>query len=1368
MNNFGIFPGWNRCSGRADGYWDAACAILLLVMLGVSAATAAARPDHPAAPPKNLHYSLLPLAFEQNRGQTDPAVKFLARGSGYAIFFGANQAVISLERSAAHSRKQLSIENISPRGVRRKKVEKDVLHLRWKGANPAPRIEGLGREAGTCNYLIGDNPAKWVRDVPAFTEVEYRGIYPGVDLVYYGNQREVEFDIDVAPGADGGSIRLQITGKNHQPAKLRVNRKGELVVHTRAGDVVFRKPVAYEPVGNSGKHFVEARYVARKGGQVGFEVSRRDRSRRLVIDPVLAYSTYLGGTDYNYATGIAVDSSGNTYITGYTSSVDFPIAGGVQGVFGGGSCDTEVNTSPCFDAFVSKLNPQGTGLVYSTYLGGTGDDEGARIAVDASGQAYVAGFTDSIDFPTAGPLQGSNGGGSCGTTAYPEPCYDAFVAKLTASGSNLVYSTYLGGTGDDFATSIAADSGGNAYVGGLTSASNFPVTYGTVQTSYGGGTFDGFAAKFSPTGNSLVYATYLGGNQEDHVNGIALDSSGDAFLTGQTNSSNFQVKGGFQTQYTATTCGSALSNFPCFEAFVAELNPTGTALNYSSYLGGTAASYGSGIALDSSGAAYVAGWTTSKDFPVTSGAYDRAWGGTNETFVAKIAPAGNAIDYATYLGDIYPDQANAIAVDGSGDAWIAGYTYGGKFPVASALQAASGGLYDATVSEFDPTGSTLLFSTYLGGAGDEAANDLAVDSSGNVYVAGDTFSSDFPVTPSAMTTGYTGGSYDAWIARIEPQNAAGLTAVPNPLVFSGQEINTTSTPSILKVGDAGSAALSITGITVTGPFAETSQCGQTVSPGTQCTVNVTFTPTAAGTQTGTLVITDSAAGSPHTVQLGGAGTSGAVTLSASALNFGPVVVGASSTQSVTLTNPAQSPLDISSITAGGDFSESNDCGSVVNPGASCTITVTYTPSALGTSAGTVTITDTGLGSPQTITLTGTGATPAAVSLAPTSLTFSAQAVGTTSLAQTVTLTNTGGAALSITGIATTGNFSESDNCGSSVAGGAGCTISVSFTPQQTGTATGTLSVSDNAAGSPQTVSLSGSGVFSFTLDASQSSVTVLEGTGQAQFTLSASGSSGFTGSIALGCANVAPATCAFSPASISPGQSSTLTVGNLNAVTASSLNFTVTGTVATSSQAVSSTSTTSGSTATLALSVQFADFALEASPANNTVQAGKTATYILTITPVNGFNVPVSFACGEVPTGVTCSFSSPIEQVSGSGPVQDTLTVHTTAQSMGIPPPGNGRGQPLRWFMLLAWCFLPALTIFSARRGRWPLGLSLPFASGAILICLALAACGGGGGGGSSPPAVSNPGTPAGTYTLNVTATAQSLSHTSQVTLQVN
>ncbi|MCL5006184.1 MAG: SBBP repeat-containing protein [Acidobacteria bacterium] len=1279
MNVLGFLLEWSRTVEWARVLLRVFWASLLILTVGVLSVRPAVSLRHAAESNAMGRYGSLPLVFELNRGQADPSVKFLARGNASTAFLNARSILIALRRSKA------SVNDVfAPRELpsfTRSRVITCTAFVRvgLVGASALSRAEGIDPLAGKSNYFIGNDPAKWIKNVPTYAKVEFPGVYPGIDAVYYGNRRKLEFDFIVFPGANPRAIRLKIIGKTTR-ASLHVDQTGDLVVHTAAGDIRFQKPRAYQMEGtlqSGAKRLVQSRYVVEKDGTVSFNVGDYDRTKSLTIDPVLSYSTYLGGNDLNYASGIAVDGSGETYITGYTSSTDFPVEGGVQDNFSGGSCDTDVNTSPCFDAFVAKLNPQGSGLLYSTYLGGTGDDRGIRIAVDAAGEAYVAGFTDSLDFPAASAFQGSPGGGSCGTTAYPCPCFDAFVAKLSASGSNLIYASYLGGTGDDFASDIAVDSGGNAYVAGFTSAANFPTTHGALQTSFGGGPFDGFITKIGPAGTALVYSTYLGGSGEDHVAAIALDASGNAYLTGQTNSANFPTEGAFQPSYTATTCGSALNSFPCFEAFVSKLNPAGTALIYSSYLGGTAASYGNGIGLDTSWNAYVTGWTTSKDFPVTPSAYETAYNGSDEAFVAKVTPAGDALAYATYLGGSNPDVANAVAVDATGNAYIVGYAYGGGFPVVLPLQMNSGGFYDAIVTELNAAGSDLISSTYLGGTGDDYANDVALDASGNLYVAGDTFSADFPTTPSVFTTAYTGGSYDAWIAKISSQNAPGLTAGPNPLVFSGQEVNTTSAPLVLKLGDAGSAPLGISNIVVAGDFAQKNNCGGTVAAGTACSMSVTFTPSAAGVRTGTVTFTDTAAGSPQTVKLTGYGTSGAVSLSANSLDFGSVTIGTTSaTQSVTLTNVAQSPLDISNIQAEGEYSESNTCGSVVNPGSGCTITITFSPTSTGTIVGSVMITDSATDSPQTIVLTGSGALP-------------------------------------------------------------------------------------------------------FTLTAQPASVSVLEGTDQVEFTVSASATAGFTGSIALGCSDIAPATCSFDPATITPGGASTLTVGNLNQVTSTSLSFAVTGTIAQTYSPLTSTSgtasTTNGTTtATLPLTVNFEDFTISASPSQDSIGAGQTASYTLTLAPVNGFNLPVELACAGAPPQATCTLSPSSVNMDGSTPAKVTLQLATTARSLVEPPPGVWLfpwGSRCLWlFGLWGWCVLATLARFGTRKRQSGTWSPIRGAGLMVLVCLLTASCGGGAGGGGvgAAPAPKEQGTPAGTYTLTITATAKSLSHSGTVTLRVN
>ena len=355
---------------------------------------------------------------------------------------------------------------------------------------------------------------------------------------------------------------------------------------------------------------IDARYVLKSDGEVTFEIAPYDRTLPLIIDPVLSYSTYLGGSDMDYANGIAVDPSGNAYVTGYTASTDFPLVNPAQSSPGGGTCSDGVDTIPCFDAFVTKLNPTGTALVYSTYLGGSNEDYGTGIALDASGNAYVTGYTNSTDFPVQNALQSENAGG-----------YDAFVAELSADGASLIYSTYWGGSSDDIGTGVAVDSSGNAYISGYTASPDFPVTPGALQANYGGGDHNGFVVKFNSGGAELGYSTFLGGSADDYAYGVAVDSAGDAYVTGATNSTNFPTVNAFQPNYAGGLCAVAPNTFPCYDAFVAKLNPAGSALIYSTYLGGTGSDYGYAIALDGSSNAYVTGYTTSTNFPDNGGSF---------------------------------------------------------------------------------------------------------------------------------------------------------------------------------------------------------------------------------------------------------------------------------------------------------------------------------------------------------------------------------------------------------------------------------------------------------------------------------------------------------------------------------------------------------------------------------------------------------------------------------------------------------------------------------------------------------------------------------------------------------------------------
>jgi hypothetical protein len=539
-----------------------------------------------------------------------------------------------------------------------------------------------------------------------------------------------------------------------------VDAQGDLVLQTTVGPIRQRKPVIYQEVDGVRKD-IPGGYVLKGEHQVGFKLAAYDASQALVIDPVLSYSTYLGGSGEDRDPAIAVDAAGNAYVTGHTESTDFPTtAGAFQTTFGGGPFNGG-------DAFVTKLNATGSALVYSTYLGGSGGDSGRGIAVDTAGNAYVTGYTASTNFPTtAGAFQTTRGGF----------LMDAFVTKLNPTGSALVYSTLLGGSDLDSGEGIVVDAAGNAYVAGGTSSTDFPTTAGAFQTTFGGGANQGgdaFVTELNPTGSALVYSTYLGGSGGDSAASIAVDADGNAYVTGRTLSTNFPTTAAaFQPTFGGGVCCGG-------DAFVTKLNPTGSApLVYSTYLGGSDYDIGTGIALDTLGNAYVTGTTLSTDFPTTAGAFQATYGGGGDAFVTKLNPTGWAL-YSTYLGGSGGDSGRGIAVDAAGNAYVTGSTTSTNFPTtAGALQTTFtggvspyGGYFtDAFVTQLNPTGSApLVYSTYLGGGGDDVGNAIALDTlpNPNVYVTGYTFSPNFPITTGAFQTMHVGGDrLDVFVAKI--------------------------------------------------------------------------------------------------------------------------------------------------------------------------------------------------------------------------------------------------------------------------------------------------------------------------------------------------------------------------------------------------------------------------------------------------------------------------------------------------------------------------------------------------------------------------------------------------------------------------
>jgi len=744
-------------------------------------------------------YGKVPLSFEANRGQLDSRVKYMSKGSGYGIYLTGDEAVLALtKRDCAGQQLHTAQRPVVVRDHEGCEQEKTVVTMRLAGNAPANPV-GEELLPGTANYFVGSDPAAWRSGVPTYAKVRYGNVYPGVDLVYYGNQRQLEYDFAVAPNADAKTIRMQFTGVN----KMKIDGDGDLILSATNGDIAFRKPVVYQDQ-NGRRELVAGRFKLGKRHTVGFVLNDYDRSKPVIIDPVLAYSTYLGGSGKagDVGLGIAVDSSGDAYVTGQTDSSDFPLTAGSY------QQSNESTSTTAYSAFVTKMNATGTALVYSTYLGGSGNTEAVGIAVDGTGNAYVTGHTFSSNFPTtSGAFQTTSSASSSD--------YVAFVTKLNATGTALVYSTVLGGSGNGGGTGettsgIVVDGLGNAYVTGYTYSSNFPVTTGAFQTTNAAnasGIQGGFVSKLNATGSALVYSTFLSGSGHngigDNPAAIAIDSYGDAYVTGATGSSNFPV-----------TTGAYLTTNPAgtnqTTAFVSELNAAGTALVYSTYLGGSKSASGNAIVVSGSGDAYIAGDALYTDFPVTTGAYqtsnNAAAESTTNAFVTELNASGTGLVYSTWLGgsgaainaEIHSgDVAGGIALDESGDAYVTGTAYSSNFPTSSgAVQttnaAAANKTSNAFVTELNAAGTALVYSSFLGGSGwsfgtagyyhGDNANGLALDGSYNVYVTGTAYSIDFPLTSGAYQAnnlaGNTSGS-NLFITKVTISTATETTTTLN-------------------------------------------------------------------------------------------------------------------------------------------------------------------------------------------------------------------------------------------------------------------------------------------------------------------------------------------------------------------------------------------------------------------------------------------------------------------------------------------------------------------------------------------------------------------------------------------------------------
>ena len=566
-----------------------------------------------------------PLSFEANDGQVDDQAKFFSRGQGYNLFLTPTESVLVLTKAS----KAKDFVQTNPGSIANypesQEMESAVVRMRLEGANLTPEMSGINMTSSKSNYLIGDDKSKWRTNVSQYSKVKYQEVYEGIDLVYYGNQRKLEYDFIVQPGADYKQIQMNFSGAD----KLSLDNKGNLVMATPTGNVIQYAPIIYQVIDGERKP-VEGNYVLQDEARVSFQVAQYDAEKELVIDPILVYSTYLGGENFDSGYGMDVDEFGNVYVTGKVQSIDFPEVNSAQGFQGGE------------DAFVAKLDSTGA-LVYSTYIGGSSDDVAYGIAVDGSGNIHITGTTISNDFPTDNAIQGD------------QLSWDAFVVKLDTSG-DLVYSTYLGGNSYDFGNKIAVDKLGNAYVAGSTESTDFPTEN---AGQYDQPRKDAFVTKLDSSG-SLVYSTYLGGSDTDNASGIAVDDQGSAYITGRTWSTDFPTVSAFQDDQ------------PDSDVFIAKLNPAG-GLAYSTYLGGSGTDWGYGITVGNLGSVYVTGWTDSSDFPLVNASYSTYEG--RMAFVTKFNPLGDLV-YSTYLEllDRAFSEGHSIATDASGNAYITGET----------------------------------------------------------------------------------------------------------------------------------------------------------------------------------------------------------------------------------------------------------------------------------------------------------------------------------------------------------------------------------------------------------------------------------------------------------------------------------------------------------------------------------------------------------------------------------------------------------------------------------------------------------------------------------------------------------------------
>ena len=653
----------------------------------------------------------IPVSFEQNQGQFDEQVKFLARVKDGVILLTTNSVIIHFPG-----------------------LEKPV-RMEFVGSNVIPEIKGEKQLVTRSNYLIGNSPDSWQSNVTHFGQVRYQELYNGVDVVFYSRNGKLEYDFIISPAANPDQISVKITDVNGTT----LNRNNDLVLYTDEGNITQSIPDVYQLIDGQ-RVMVDARQVLDENNILYFEIPKYKQAHALIIDPVLSFSRFFGGSGDEEIISLTTDRDENIYLVGGTSSPNMPISNNSLTY-----PEDMFNVDGNRLAFVAKLDPSGTRIVYMTYLGGSKTATAHYVRVDREGNAYLAGRTEADDFPTMNPIQSRYGGGSD----------DVFLSKLNSNGSALIYSTYIGGSEYDQARSLALDDSGSVYLTGRTESDNYPV-FNPFIADFGGNQ-DGFVTKVSPDGSRLVYSSYLGGSQNDIGHAITVDTDGNAYITGLSNSPDFPTVNAYQDTF---------SGGDGDDTIVVKVSADGSRLLYSTFIGGTGDDESRAIAVDDSGNAIITGYTRSTDFPIVYALQDEHGGDTHDIFVSSLTPDGSGLRFSTYIGGSGRDYGRGLALDSSDNIYLTGYTTSLDFRLHEPIQERyAGGSADAFVIKLDPMARDLLYSSYLGGSEYERGRAVTVDNSGNILVSGRTESADFTLTSPV----FGGGTDDAFVIKISPQ-----------------------------------------------------------------------------------------------------------------------------------------------------------------------------------------------------------------------------------------------------------------------------------------------------------------------------------------------------------------------------------------------------------------------------------------------------------------------------------------------------------------------------------------------------------------------------------------------------------------------